>query len=223
MQPLTLPDSEGVPELARRAGPAPAPDAVSIVPAPDGSPLASWRARGRGRIGVWTVIDSYVLALAGRPEAHAELWSDLFSALGRPLDTAQPGLRGMARAGQRATVCGLADAAVVRAPGGGATRLQIDPVAGPERCAAFWPAEAGWHVVSSPAGSEPPMYVHLADAAPSMRAEEAASLGGPPTAPTGPTAQRAEPLTLNPFLAALLLLVALLWFIERRRPAPSRS
>lgn len=218
--PLALPGSESAPDLGRWALAESEPDAVSIVRAPDGSSLASWRARGRGRIGVWTLIDSYVLALAGRAEAHADLWSDLFSALGRPLDAEQPRLRGLARAGDRAVVCGVGPRDTVRAPDGPLARLQVDPKSGPERCAAFWPSQAGWSLVGASAGPEAPVYVHPAEAAPSLRSEEAASwsaglVGGAP--PARPSPALATP---NPALAALLILLAALWFMERRRPGP---
>lgn len=211
--------AEGVPDLVRRNLADPGPDAVSVVHAPDGSPLAGWRLRGRGRIGVWTVMDSYVIALAGRPDAHADLWSDLFSVLGRPLDTDRPHLRGLARVGDRAVVCGVTPRDAVSAPDGRSTRLQIDPKAGVENCAAFWPSRAGWNLVSSPGGLETPVYVHPADAAPSLRAHDAASAPGG-VAPKPPaSAGSGAPLAANLPLVALLLLFAALWISERRRPA----
>ncbi len=215
-QPLLA--AEGVPDLVRRNLADPGPDVVSIVHAPDGSPLAGWRSRGRGRIGVWTVMDSYVLALAGRPEAHADLWSDLFSELGRPLDGDRPRLRGLARVGDRAVVCGVAPRDTVRAPDGRSTRLEVDPKAGAERCAAFWPSQTGWTLVSSPGGPDTPLYVHPADAAPSLRAHDASTPSGVATGSVTPDLGRAR-LTANLPLAFLLMLLATLWFIERRRPA----
>lgn len=225
VNPLEFPAADGVPDLARWNLADPDADVVSSVNAPDGSPLAHWSGRGRGRIGVWAVMDSYVLALAGRRDAHAGLWSDLFSVLGRPLNVDRPHLRGLARVGDRAVVCGVAPGGAVRAPDGRPASLQIDPNAGAERCAAFWPSQAGWHLAGSSGGSGTPLYVHPAEAGPSLRAHDAASAPiGLATEPPAP-ARRRGPLTPHLPLAALITLLAALWFVERRRPprAPSQA
>ncbi|HST90874.1 MAG TPA: hypothetical protein VLJ13_01595 [Brevundimonas sp.] len=222
LRPLPIPNAEGVPEIARWPLAEPQPEAVSGVQAADGSSLARWRARGRGRIGVWTVLDSYVLALAGRPEAHADLWSEVFSALGRPLETEQRRLLRLARVGDRAVVCSVGPGDVVRAPDGAATRLLIDRNAGLESCAAFWPSQAGWHLAGSPDGSVTPLYIHAADAAPSLNAYD----GRPaPDRPAPAQASQSAGPALMPILpfAALLILFAALWFTERRKPSRDRK
>ena len=217
--PLTLQDVEGAPGLSRWPMAQPGPDVVPTLRAPDGSPLAAWRARGQGRIGLWTLRDSYVLALAGRPDAHADLWSTLLSSLGRAAPADHPRLLGLARVGERAVVCGVSPRDDAVPPEGPSARLLIDPRSGLERCAAFWPSRSGWTLVGSPGGRQTPLYVHPAGAAPSLRAHEAAT--PPYTVPAGPRTDTGDrtppgaPLTL----AALLLLLAGLWFIERRRRA----
>jgi hypothetical protein len=214
---LKFPAADDVPHLAQWELSDPGPDVVSAVRAPDGSPLAHWRARGRGRIGVWGVMDSYVLALAGQPDVHAGLWSDLFSVLGRPLNADRPHLRGLARVGERAVVCGGGLRDTVRSPDGGSTGLQIDPDAGAERCAAFWPSEVGWHRSGSSGAAGTPLYIHPAEAGPSLRARDAASASIDLTTDLPAAVRRRAPLTPHWSLAALLALLAALWFIERRR------
>jgi hypothetical protein len=92
-----------------------------------GTPLTVWRARGRGRIGVSTLGDSYRLVLAGRGDAHGEVWSRAFTTLARPgaaradveIDTASPH--------QRTILCGIGARARVAAPEGQQLALRIDP------------------------------------------------------------------------------------------------
>ncbi|MDH5832561.1 hypothetical protein, partial [Luteimonas kalidii] len=50
--------------------------------APD-APAGWWRAEGRGRIGLWTVSDSYLLPLHGRSDLYADLWSPAVATLAR--------------------------------------------------------------------------------------------------------------------------------------------
>lgn len=223
VRPLAFPDVGGAPDLLRWDMSQPGPEAVSEVTAPDGSPLAAWRARGQGRIGLWTVSDSYVLTLAGRSDIHADLWSDLFSALGRAVPADRPRVFGLARAGERAAVCGVKSGDEARPAAGSLARPLIDPRAGPENCAAYWPARPGWTFVGAPGGPQTPLYVHPAAAAASLRAHEAA---------TPPQNRHSEPLTRprgrlapSPGVpgAILLGLLAALWFIERRRSARRRD
>jgi len=75
-----------MPELARLDVVPGGPQAVSLLRDAQGAPVASWRARGRGRVGVWTVTDSYALVLTGRSDRYGDLWSTLFSALARAAD-----------------------------------------------------------------------------------------------------------------------------------------
>lgn len=222
-RPLALPDVEGVPDLGRWNMAQLSPDTVSEVLAPDGSPLASWRARGQGRIGVWTVRDSYVLALAGRPDAHADLWSKVFSTLSRPIPLDRPRLRGLARVGERAVVCGVTARDEAHASAGQLVLLQIDHRSGPESCGGFWPAQPGWAFVGSPGGPVTPLYVHPASAAPSLRAHEAAI--PPQNHRREPPINSRGPLVPSPSLlsAVLLSLFGGLWLIERRRSTGSRD
>lgn len=216
-RPLAL-GGEDAPRIARRNLADLAPEAVTVIPGPDGAPLASWRARGRGRIAVWSVVDSYVLALAGRPDLHAELWSTLFSELGRPVSTVRPRMIGLARAGERSAVCGVPVSATVRGSDGARAQILRDPAAGLESCAAFWPSVPGWRLAVLPDGVEASMYVHPANAGPGLNADQisASTIARQPdlSAPRRP----APPPGVLIFLA-LLGALAGLWMLERMRPA----
>ncbi len=139
-------DQAQPPELSRRVLRVDPTRSTPLLRAADGTPLAHWRATGRGRVGVWALTDTYLLALAGRHDLHAQLWSDALSTLARPGATAVvPDLRSSLRIDQRITVCGLGTASLVQAPNGSRTTLLIDPATGSDACAGYWPDQAGWH------------------------------------------------------------------------------
>ena len=139
-------DQAQPPELSRRVVRADPTQAAPLLRAADGTPLAHWRASGRGRVGVWALTDTYLLALAGRHDLHAQLWSEAVSTLARPADNAAaPEVRSLMRLNQRITVCGLGDNPQVQAPDGFRTTLLIDPATGLDTCAGYWPDQAGWH------------------------------------------------------------------------------
>lgn len=219
--------AEPPPELTRRIFRHEGPRAVSILREADGVALASWRARGRGRIGVWTVVDSYALVLTGRVDLYAELWSELFSVLARPGQEARPQVGELARAGARVAVCGLSGQAQVLGPGDDRRTLSVDPATGEEACAAFWPERSGWHMVRDADRPETPFYVHAADAAPSlaMAANRRATLSlasRKPQPGTAPASQDA-PGSPWPWFLGLLAVLGASWWLERNRPAPQRA
>jgi hypothetical protein len=191
------------------------PGTIALVRAADGRPAAGWTARGRGRVGVLTVEDSFVLQLTGRGDAYGALWSRLFSALARPEPAPAVRVDGLPRVGTRTALCGLDPAATVVEPDGRTARLLIDPASG--GCAGWWPARAGWSVVRS-GGREQAVYAHPVDAAPSLVAAEtrAATLalaGG--SVETGP--ERRAPGSPWPWFAALLASLGAAWGLERAR------
>lgn len=132
---------EAAPSFRRRALRVDAADATPLLADADGSPLGLWRGVGRGRLGLWWLDDSHRLQVHGREAAFATLWSQVAGTLARP--AAAP----MARAGddrgvdRRRTLCGLGAGAGVRAPSGARVPLHVDRAG----CAAWWPAEPGWH------------------------------------------------------------------------------
>lgn len=203
--------------------------AVPLIQDREGRALAAWAPQGRGRVGVWTVADSYALALLGHGETHGALWSRLFGALARPAGARLPRLAQPAWAGERLTLCGLAsESAEMESPGGDRRRLMIDPGAGAAACAAYWPDTAGWHWVQDGDGRETAVYVRPAGDAPSLRrmARRQATLdmaapdmAAPPPAPASAD-QRNRPGSPWPWFAGLALVLGLLWWLERRRPRP---
>ncbi len=181
-----------------------------------GTPLAMWRARGRGRIGVAAFDGSHRLVLAGRADAHAEAWSRLFAALARPLPpAAAPPELEVAAPGERSALCGIGSDAWVQAPDGRRTALRIDSRTGSARCAAYFARAAGWHTLVD-AGRSTPFLVSsasgidargLRDATRALATDRASAAAAETTAP-GPR---------WPWFLAWLLLTAATWWLERSR------
>ncbi|MBW3550352.1 MAG: carboxypeptidase regulatory-like domain-containing protein [Proteobacteria bacterium] len=220
--------SDAMPGITRGASTITAADGVELLRDAAGAPLASWRAAGRGRIGVSVLDDSYRLVLAGRGEAHGELWSRIFTTLARPGGTAGEVHIPMARSQQRAALCGIDDRARVTAPDGSDTDLHLDPASGPRRCAGFWPESAGWHLLR--AGAEiVPFYVRDPGEAPGLQAhavsEATLALAGGRAGPAANAAGAAQtaPGPRWPWFLAWLLLASAGWWLERSRLGLPRS
>jgi hypothetical protein len=113
---------------------------------------------------VWTLTDTYLLALAGRHDLHAVLWSEAFSTLARPATPAAPEFRSPMRINERITVCDLGEEPQVQAPDGSRTPLLIDPATSLDACAGYWPDQAGWHQLQQ-GDDRWPFHVSESDAA----------------------------------------------------------
>lgn len=214
---------EAPPELSRRALRPGSDDALALPAAGADAPFAWWHAYGRGRIGVWTLADSYRLALAGRGDLHAELWSGAAAVLARPLETAPPRIWPDARAGLRVAICGLdAPRAEVVAPDGSSAVVLVDPAAG-DGCAGYWPEAGGWHQLQA-GGAGWPFHVRGPDEAPGLAAAALrdATLrlagGGAPADGGGRQAGSPRRGPSWPWFMAWLAAAGLLWWLERRRP-----
>jgi hypothetical protein len=208
--------TDTAPLLSRRPLEASAADGVPLLRDTRGDTLALWRAHGRGRVGVWLLSDSYRLALSGRRAAFGDLWALSLETLARPAGDAAASLPHTARVGDRAVLCGLEPQATLRAPDGSDIPLARDPITG---CAAFWPAQAGWHSLER--GERRDTFpVRGDDEAPGLRA---AGLREATLALAANAAPRAETTTVEkpgprwPWLLAWLLLSAALWWLERSR------
>lgn len=215
------PEAEDLPELTRRDLTDQGSAAVTLLRDGDGVALASWRARGRGRVGIWTVTDSYALVLTGRPDRYGEMWSALFSEIGRAGDDSRALIDGIPRVGTRTILCRLIGNAEVLGRDGEAHGLRVDPAAGAQACAAFWPQDAGWHLIRDGQDRQTPFYVQPANAAPSlvMAANRSATLAMAGTAPTRAASASTSqaPGSPWPWFAGLLVALSALWWLERNR------
>lgn len=213
--------AEDVPELARRDLTIGSANAVTLLNDADGIALAAWRTHGRGRVGLWTVTDSYALVLTGRPDRYGEMWSTLFSGIGRAGDDSRATVDGIARAGARIALCRIVGGGTVLAPNGRSHALRVDPATGDRACAAFWPEQAGWHVIRDGEDRETPFYVQPADAVPSLvsTAVRSATLALAGTVPprAAPTSTSHAPGSPWPWFIAMLIVLSALWWFERNR------
>ncbi|HST45418.1 MAG TPA: carboxypeptidase regulatory-like domain-containing protein [Luteimonas sp.] len=209
-----------LPVLTRRALRIEAPDSATLLEDATGEPLARVRNAGRGRTASWLLSDTWRLVLAGHAARHAQLWSDALARIGRAAPLREPRLDHPARAGTRATLCALPAEARVVAPDGATARLHRDP-RGSERCAAYWPAQPGWHVLEV-GGRSWPFHVLAADALPALRAREVrdatrALAARPARAGDGSVATVGAPGVRWPWLLAWLVASGVLWWLERSR------
>jgi hypothetical protein len=219
MQDDPLPD---VPMLTRRSLRIAAPDAMQLDSAAAGIAPATWRAEGRGRIAVWTLTDTYALVLAGRDDLHAALWSDGLATIARPRASRAFRIEGERRQGQRIALCGLAGASSVTGPGGADVPLRVDPSTGERACAAFWPQQAGWHLLQSDRRRQA-FHVRGERDAPGLHAARlrdgtsmllARGIGAPGGTAAGELVERGARW---PWFLGFLLAAALTWWLERSR------
>lgn len=214
---------EVLPEISR-LGLTPGGDAtVPLVRDAGGAVLSAWRASGRGRIAVFTGIDSYGLTLTGRRDLYGEWWSAMLSAVARPAAGLEPAFTGTAWAGERIALCGVSGEARVERPDGTMTTLIPDP--GARGCAAFWPSTPGWHVLrdsgADASGQARPFFVQPADQLPGVRAarDRQATLmlvrDRPDAGASSMTTDR--PGVAWPWFVAWLAASTLLWWFERSK------
>lgn len=198
------------------------PDVVPVVSDADGAMLAGWQQRGRGRVALWTIANSFALVLGGEADRYGQWWSETLSAVARPDSLFRPALPALVEAGERMTICDIAAPARVRAPDRSEIALVIDPAAGPRGCAAYWPAVPGLHTIIAKGQTGERSFafpVLPAQALATIRLREtgeetlrwaAAQTGA---ASTGAPERRGASW---PYVLAWLLASAVLWFAERR-------
>lgn len=204
--------------LTRRPLRATADDGTVLLRGAGGEPLGLWRNERLGRVALWWLEDSYRIALGGDPAAFASLWSELVATLGRPGDAAAVDHGVDAGPHYRRVLCGLEPGVQVRGPSGANVPLLLDKNA----CAAYWPAEPGWHALTQGAG-EVFFHVRAAGGSPGLDAAQAraatlllAAHPLPRHTTTGVTA-RGSPWG---FFYALLIALASTWWLERRHRRP---
>ena len=218
--------------FARHAIDVQADDAAPLLRADDGAPLALWRAQAQGRIGVWAPAGAWRLALAGERARYATLWSDTLATLSRARAAATPQLPREARVDERAILCGIATGDLVETAQGLSVALLPDPAPAPgaaetRACAAYWPAQPGWHTLVS-GGQRWPFHVRAADEAKPLAAAANQQATRALFAADGERAEvatRPMPWPRRPFFLGWLAIVALLWWLERQRMAmtPARD
>jgi hypothetical protein len=208
---------QSTPLLSRRPIQVHSADAAVLVADVAGDALSLWRAHGQGRVALWWLNDSFALTLNGHAQDYGDLWSATVATLARARGEREwIGPSDWVRVGERQSLCGLAADASVLDPAGQRVELLRDPIAA--GCAAWWPSMPGWHVLGSGTQTRPG-YVHPADAAPALAAAQL-SEATQSLAAFGGSARQAQPLPVPgnpwPWLAAWLLVNALLWWLERR-------
>lgn len=208
------PGDRSEPELTRRVLPLATPRLVPLLHDASGAVLAGWRAVGRGRIGLWSVVDDFALVTSGHGERFGAQWGETVGTLARARTATPARVAPLPQAGRRTSLCGAGEGAVVVAPDGRATALLPDAAAG--GCAGFWPRAAGWHVLRR--GSPMPFYVYPLAALPGIRAVERrdATLALSNVAAAQRPSQAAlRPSPSWPWLIAFMVIAAGLWYCER--------
>lgn len=199
--------------------------AVTALHTDQGEPLALWRARGLGRMGLLWLTDSYRLQAAGYAEAYAGLWSGLASDLARAPAAAEPAPmlrlpRGQTQAwvGEPIELCGLREPLTLSAPGGAPIALAAPDAQG---CVAALPLGAGRYRLGDGAATalefelrDPARQaaLHAAD----LLARTRAAVTSQPVKDHGAGPAQAGG-DYRPWLLALLVVLALLWWLERPR------
>ncbi|MDH7451537.1 carboxypeptidase regulatory-like domain-containing protein [Luteimonas composti] len=209
------------PALTRRSWRVGGAQAVAFASAAD-SPAGWWRGEGRGRIGLWTLLDTYVLPLHGRGDLFDALWSPTLATLARARPDALPVVDAWARAGERLRICGWQQGATVEGPDGAVVQPIVDPHSGERRCVGLWPRRAGWYRLRLDS-AERGFHVADADEAPALRLAtlREATLALAAAAPRAPAGQGGARAAVRgpawPWLLGWLLLAGLAWWLERSR------
>lgn len=196
---------------------------VAAVTDADGTILSGWQQRQQGRIALWTVANSFAIVLNGQSDRYYQWWSDTVSAVARPDQIFRADISPLPEVGQRVEICGLVGSNRVVVPDASEVELRIDPAAGVQGCAAYWPSVAGVHKIvqsGNDAAHEFPFLVNPAGATEAARKRELgetttrwASEQNSGNALAMP--ERRGPVL--PWLLAWLLVSSLLWYWERRQ------
>lgn len=215
-------DQNDAPPLTRSDVRIAAGDAVPLLREPWGASLGRWRAVGRGRAGVWTLVDSFALVLAGQGERYGAMWGAIVETLARPQGGGEAIIDALPGVGRRVAICRFAPHARLSSPGGATTAPIADPAA--RGCAAFWPQDAGWHSLVPPdakAGTPISFYVWPRDRLRGVRATATrdatmalVNARPPGTRPAAAPGRRGSPW---PWFLAWLVASGLLWWLERAR------
>ncbi|MGH8173590.1 MAG: hypothetical protein ACREPX_10600 [Rhodanobacteraceae bacterium] len=208
---------QGTPPLTRRALTVEGADTAPLLRASDGSPVALWRAEGQGRVAVWWLGDTFRLSLAGDAGRFGTLWCAALRSIARARASAQPRIPEDMRVNERNVFCNLAADAFVEQPDAKRLAVSVEETGKNRGCAAFWPSQPGWHALVS--GNERSAFrVRAADEgnalATARTAAETLLLAGRGGGETG-ISLRPVPMPRWPLFLATLMVLALLWWLER--------
>ncbi|KFN48073.1 hypothetical protein [Arenimonas metalli] len=210
--------TDAAPLLSRRPLQLAAADGAPLATGDQGEVVGLWRPEGRGRIALWTLSDTFRLALAGRQAAYGSLWSQAFGTLARARGEPAMAVPAQAWTEERSALCGVTDDTRLTDPAGETIALAPDPATGAAACAAFWPTRAGWHLRRD-GEREQAFLVRAPAEAPGLHAaqrqQETAALAG--RAAAGGTTPAPVPGPRWPWALAWLLLAGGLWWFERSR------
>lgn len=195
---------------------------VPLLEDAGGATLSAWRAMGRGRVAVFTGIDSFGLTLTGKADLYGDWWSTMLSTVSRPVAGVAPAFAGPAWVGDRVALCGLSGDARVEGPDGTLATVRVSGAG----CAGYWPVASGWHLLRKTGPGEDeqvwPFYVQPADGLAGVRAarDRDATLMWGKAAPD-PAETTHEPPGVPgspwPWFIAWLVATAGLWGLERSR------
>ncbi|AWH51784.1 hypothetical protein C1924_00540 [Stenotrophomonas sp. ESTM1D_MKCIP4_1] len=185
-----------------------------------GKALGGWRSVGKGRIGLLPITDSWRWVLAGRDDRHGELWSDVISALARaqadarPLWSPQP----QAWAGERVALCGVQAPLQAFDAKGAGVPLLVDGATASQRCAGWWPRDAGWQRLQH---GDMTIWRYVFDPkdAPALHRQamiDATTRALSTAAQVNAAAMQPVPGPRWPWWLAFVLCASLLWWLERR-------
>ncbi|QOW25415.1 hypothetical protein [Lysobacter sp. H23M47] len=203
-----------------------AADGIELLADGAGEPLGFWVAHGRGRVGVWPLVDSYRLVMAGRQDVHGEMWSSAFSTLARAsVATTSPVTIEAAAPYQRSVICAIGEGTQVLSPAGDSVTLHIDPASGDADCAGFWANAPGWHELRDAehtqlfllpsAGQNPAMTANALRQATLMLAAGAG--GSSVSTESSARHPSSRPGPRWPWFLAWLALAGACWWLERSR------
>lgn len=202
-----------LPEISRLATMPGGADNVPLLRDAGGATMAVWRAAGKGRVGLFTGIDSYGLTLTGRRDLYEDWWGGMLSTLARPAGATRI-IDPKGWVGERIALCDIGDGAIVAAPDGRRSRLLTT-----EGCGAYWPHLSGWHWLEE-RGQKSAFYIRAADMLKVARAARDADatmmLTGQDMAREGKPGP-GVPMSPWPFAIAWLAMSAFSWWLERAR------
>ena len=186
-----------------------------------GAAIGGWRSVGKGRIGLLPLTDTWRWVLAGRDDRHGELWSTVLASVARAqrngdvLWSPQP----QAWLGERVALCGVQAPLQAFDANDAGVPLVVDAATASQRCAGWWPREAGWQRLQHGDAAVWRYVFDAKDAAVLHRQAmiDATTQALATTLPANAQAMQPVAGPRWPWWLAFVLCASLLWWLERRR------